>query len=107
MKINFLLISLLIILTEAITELLVKSSIFEPVRKFFFIRRDYKACKFLHELLDCGYCSSVWIAYILYLSVYGLPLDKGSIFVSILFPLIIHRMANVLHFIIDRINKHN
>lgn len=84
-----------ILFTEAITELMVKSEIFEPIRKFFFSRN-----KFIHNLLECGYCFSVWAAFLALLLIL---LDNPVAFYFML-GIIMHRISNVVHFIIDRID---
>lgn len=94
----------LIIFTEAITEIITKSELFSPVRKFFFNRRKFFLFEFIHNLLDCGYCTSVWVgmfsAYVFFF------LD--SIFFNIFFMgIVLHRLSNILHFIIDRINRNS
>lgn len=84
---------LAVILTELLTELLVKSVIFRPVREGL-----SKVGSFFKELLGCGYCTSVWMAFgvalILQLA-YNLSgiywLDLG------LTALVVHRLSNYLH----------
>jgi len=88
---------LAIVCEEAITNLLTKSEIFMPVRKFLFDRRDSKIFKFLHDLLDCGYCTSVWIGWFiafLYLN----NLLCNIVFIGIA----LHRLSNLLHHFIDK-----
>lgn len=92
----------LVIFTEAITELVTKSEIFSPIRKFFFDRKQNSFCAAIHILLDCGYCMSIWVglfsAYVFYF--------VDNIFFNVLFMgIILHRLSNILHFVIDRINK--
>lgn len=97
----FTLFILFIICTEAITELVVKSEFFSPVREFIFNRRKNIIYKFLDKLLSCGYCFSVWasvICFILYST--NLYLIRVG-----LLCLVIHRLSNVLHFVIDRIDR--
>jgi hypothetical protein len=94
----------LIIFTEAITEIITKSELFSPVREFFFNRRKFKICNFIHKLLDCGYCMSVWVglfsAYVFFF--------LNNIFFNVFFMgIILHRLSNILHFIIDRINRNS
>jgi hypothetical protein len=88
----------LVILTEALTELVIKSEIFEPVRNLFF-----KLGSWLETLFKCGYCFSVWVALgaVLISQVHypltGQPwLDLG------LTALIVHRLSNILHNVIDK-----
>ena len=92
-----------VILTEAVTELLVKAKITEPIRAWLFDRRKTnKFCKFLHELLDCGYCCSYWIG--TFMSIIFIDTILINEYVSwLLFGLIIHRMSNLWHFVIDRV----
>ena len=104
MKILLLLFS--VALTESITELLTKSEIFSPVREWFFDRRDNKVLGFLHKLLDCGYCTSVWsgwfVALVFFKDIGILNAWVDWFFVGLL----IHRLSNILHFIIDRIDRY-
>lgn len=100
-----------IILCELITELVIKSEIFEPITNVFKTRMDKnRFLWFLGSLFSCGYCFSVWvgvfIAIILNITLidnfifgygklgYGLDL--------ILSGLIIHRCSNILHNVIDK-----
>jgi hypothetical protein len=88
-------ITLAILFTEAITELVVKSEIFEPIRKFFFNRN-----KFIHSLLECGYCFSVWAAFLALI----LTLIQQPVASLFMLGVVIHRLSNVVHFVIDRVN---
>jgi hypothetical protein len=94
-----------LILTEALTELIVKSEIFCPVRKFFFDRRDNKFFNKIHYLLDCGYCTSVWAGWF-----FAFLFINESLFFSryvdwFFVGLIFHRLSNLLHNIYDRVYK--
>lgn len=91
-----------IILTEAITQIITKSELFRPVRKFFFDRRKNKLCSYIHDLLDCGYCTSVWVGWFVVIAF----LYINSVILNVFFAgLVLHRLSNILHFIIDRIQK--
>ena len=92
---------MLIIAAEAITEIVVKSELFEPIRKFCF-ESNYSALRFIHRLLDCGYCFSVWAAFFVVLLNY---LTYNYIVEIFVLGLVVHRLANVTHFIIDRVRK--
>jgi len=95
---------LAIILIEALTELITKSEFFEPLKKFFFRKKSNRFFNWIHSLLDCGYCTSVWIA--LFVVVVFILLD--NFYVNIFFyGIILHRLSNILHFVVDRINKEN
>jgi hypothetical protein len=50
-----------IILIEAITNILTKSEIFRPLRAYLF-ESNNKALRFIHNVLDCPYCTSVWVS---------------------------------------------
>lgn len=89
---------LLVITVEAITELLVKSEFFESLRKWLFENNNKKIFKFIHDLLDCGYCTSVWVAIFVVIMYFSL----WCIFKYICFILCIHRLSNFFHFIMDR-----
>jgi len=98
----FFILIIFIIVVEAITELLSKSEIFRPFREFFFNRRKYKLFKFVHDLLDCGYCTSVWVS--LFVVTVFISFSNTYLYVF-LAVIVIHRLSNIFHFIIDRINK--
>jgi Na+/H+ antiporter NhaB len=93
-----------IIVVEAITELITKSEIFSPIREFFFNRRDKKFFNFIFNALDCAYCSSVWVGFFiatLYLT--GIYENLTWLF----YGLILHRMSNLFHFMIDLFKVHS
>ena len=92
---------------EAITNILTKSDIFRPLRAYLFSSNN-KALRFVHSVLDCNYCTSVWVSLssILLLCLYInnlLPHMLALFFMGI----ILHRLSNVLHFIIDRIDSNH
>jgi hypothetical protein len=91
-----------VIVVEAITELLSKSEIFKPFREFFFNRRECKLLGFIHNLLDCGYCTSVWVSFFVVTVFISFSNTYLDIF---LMSIVIHRLSNIFHFVIDRINK--
>lgn len=83
----------LVVLTETLTELIVKSQIFESPRNF--LKRK---SPWLKKMLSCGYCTSVWVALALsFLS--GVPcVFTGKLWLDwILFSLVVHRGSNYLH----------
>ncbi len=88
-----------IILTEALTELAVKSELFEPLRKSLFESKN-RVLNFIHQILDCGYCFSVWAA--TFSSVLVFALDNKIIDFFIIC-IIVHRLSNLFHFIMDRV----
>ena len=96
-----------IILIEAITGIISKSELFEPLREFLF-NSNNRILKFMHNVTDCSYCTSVWVS----LFCTGmLCLYKINILPQILalffMGIVLHRLSNVLHFIIDRIDSNH
>lgn len=97
---NILLFIIAIIVTEAITEIVSKSSLFEPLRKWFF-KKNSKFFRFIHDLLDCGFCLSVWVGII----VGNVLLDVTIVTIWLdwfIIGLLVHKCSNVLHNLIDR-----
>jgi len=94
----------LVIFTEAVTEIITKSELFDPIRKFFFNRRKIKLFKFVHALLDCGYCTSVWVGLF---SAFIFFFVDNVVFNIFFMGIVLHRLSNVLHFIIDRVNRNS
>jgi len=102
---NLLYILFCIICIEASTELLSKSEIFKFVREFLFNRRKCKLFAFIHEMVDCSYCLSVWLSALYVCFFYLVIIDLipfGFIFIPIV--VVFHRLSNILHFLIDRVN---
>jgi multidrug transporter EmrE-like cation transporter len=94
------------ILTEAITEIVTKSEIFEPFRaKIFKLGQSNKFFTWLHSLLDCGYCFSVWsgvlVAILFFRGTHLLHWSIDWFFVAI----VLHRLSNLFHNIMDRIHE--
>ncbi len=92
---------------EAITNIISKSVLFEPIRKLLF-KSNNRTLKFIHEGIDCPYCTSVWVSLfctvMLYLDVINLlPQILALFFIG----LVLHRLSNVVHFIIDRIDSNH
>jgi len=102
---NFLgIVIFLTILIEAITQIVTKSELFEPIRKFFFDRRKNKFFNWMHSLIDCGYCTSVWVGWFVVISF----LFFKSMILNVFFiGIVLHRLSNILHFIIDRIDRNS
>ena len=82
-----------VILTELLTELVIKSVIFKPIRD-----RLGKLGNWFKELLSCGYCFSVWVAFAVVLSL-QLSYNLTGVFLldMSLVALITHRLSNYLH----------
>jgi len=103
-----LLIILFIISIEATTNIVSKSEFFKPLRKYLFNHSNYRAVRFIHDLIDCPYCTSVWIslfyvcAALLLMNTHGfIALETLMIVVSF------HRLSNILHYVIDRLDRSN
>jgi len=88
-----------IVLVELLTEIIVKSEIFQPVRQ--------RLAKYLGgwfgKLLSCGYCFSVWSAFaVVFFTKTSYPLI-GQMYVDLsLSALVVHRFSNILHNVIDK-----
>lgn len=94
-----------VLLIESITEIIVKSNIFIPFRSFLFEKgQSSKVFEWLHDLLDCGHCTSVWIGWFMALLLFTDKTYLVNYYVDWFFiGLVLHRLANYLHIIIDRI----
>lgn len=89
-----------VIATEAATNLITKSEFsIRLIKEPLFKLRRFRFFNFIHDILDCGYCSSVWMAGIFALFF----LTKFFDFVILV--LVLHRLSNVLHFIIDWLDE--
>lgn len=88
-----------VILTELLTELVIKSEVFRLVReKVFFVLGDW-----FKKLFTCGYCFSVWAALgVVILTQTSYPLVGQAHVDTALAALIVHRLSNVLHNVIDK-----
>lgn len=97
---------LAIIITEAITEIVTKSEIFSFFRaKVFYLGQNNKVFEWFHKLLDCGYCFSFWAGM---LSSFILLKDINLINCYLdpfLIGIVLHRLSNLLHNIMDRVHK--
>lgn len=86
-----------VICTEALTELAVKSELFQPVRAWLY-KNKYSLLRFIHRILDCGYCFSVWAAILAVIFVFYLDTFRVHFLVLVL---VVHRLSNLFHFFID------
>lgn len=119
--INFLICLLLgTIAVEAVTEIIVDSKLFYGFRAWLLpksfddnslFRRAMNSLRlFLFNLLNCGYCSSVWVSAVMtYLTLDMYSLDNLSglpIWVRWLgMTFIIHRLSNWLHVVYEYVKK--
>ncbi len=88
-----------IIFSEAITELVVKSEFFYPLRKKLY-ESNFSTLKFIHEIVDCGYCFSVWAA----MFTVGIFYVDNLYLNYFVYIIVLHRLSNLSHFLMDRIN---
>ena len=88
----------LIVLTELLTELVVKSEIFKPFRSLV-----SRAGGWFQKLFSCGYCFSVWVAFgVVYLAEISYPLTGNIVLDLFATALVVHRLSNILHNVIDK-----
>ena len=92
---------LAIVATEAITEIVVKSELFFPLRKWLY-NRENPILKFIHQVLDCGYCFSVWAAMLVTLCLFVMDNNVTYTIIVILF---VHRFSNLFHFLVDKVRN--
>jgi len=92
-----------LLLTEALTELAVKSEFFEPLRKFLF-ESKIKLFNFIHKIFDCGYCFSVWAGM---LSVFFVFYLDNNVINFLVLGIVVHRLSNLFHFFVDLISRIN
>ena len=109
----FLIIILLALAVEAVTEILTSSELTEPFR-LVWKRYTYPDGQpstgfgqyvkvWLDKLITCGYCTSVWVAAFFAVLV---PMLFESAFVNWLcFVFVLHRLANWIHIIFELIKK--
>lgn len=89
---------LCVVLTELLTELAIKSEIFKPLRQQLF-----KLGEWFQKLFTCGYCFSVWAGFgVAFLTQTSYPLTGSHSLDLGLMALVIHRLSNVLHNVIDK-----
>ncbi len=87
-----------VILTELLTELVIKSEIFKFVRTGAFKLGDW-----FRKLFSCGYCFSVWAAAaVVILTDTCYPVTETHWLDLGLMALVVHRLANILHNVIDK-----
>ena len=86
---------LTVIFVEGITELVVKSEIFSGARG-----KISNKSEFFSKVVSCGYCFSVWAAFLpsLVASLYLFSPLKIEFYICFMFLLIVlHRTSNMLH----------
>jgi len=103
----FLYLLAVVVLIEATTNIITKSDVFAPIREYCFARSEKnKFWSFMDALFDCAYCMSVWVSFFYVGMLFLYRQDKLPLFVLMLFAgMILHRLSNVLHFIIHRCDR--
>ena len=99
-----------ILCIEATTNLLSKSLIFQPLRKYLFNLSNSRRpiFKFIHNIIDCPYCCSVWVSFFYTLMLYLFIVKVlPTFFMWFFVALALHRTANTLHYIMDRLDVHH
>lgn len=86
LEVDPVLLFVVVVATEAVTEIVVESELMDPVRMR--LGRSW----FLGSIVTCGYCLSVWVAFALWSLCYA-----HWIFVSFCLGMVVHRASNVLH----------
>lgn len=95
----------LVVFIEAVTEIVVKSKIFEPVRNFINTRnsRVFSPAKYL---LSCGHCFSVWVSLlangVVFYYYRGISETLPIVLLWFVLSIVCHRLANYLHMFIDK-----
>ena len=88
----------LVILTELLTELVIKSELFKPLRNWIKSWGPW-----FSTLFSCGYCFSVWAALgVVLISQISYPLTGNHVIDLGLTALVVHRLSNILHNSIDK-----
>lgn len=112
MAINLLFLSIkflfAVVLTETITNIVSKSGFFLFFREFLFSRVEKSFIfNYAYDLVTCPYCLSVWVGWFSVV-VLGFTTKVGFLdpyFGYFLVGLIVHRMSNILHYLIDRVDS--
>ena len=87
------------IIVEALTELLSKSEFFNPLRDWLF--EGERIRMFFFTVLECGYCTSVWVAFFVQFFV---DVCFINVFIDwFIIWILVHRISNVVHFLVDRV----
>jgi len=85
-------------ITEALTELVIKSVLFKPLRAVV-----SKWGSWFGELLSCGYCFSFWVAAVVVCVARPVVPMSGNGYLDLFFTLfIVQRLSNVIHNIVDK-----
>lgn len=101
---------LAVVCTEALVEIVVKSKLFFPLRDKIGSRApSNKVFAFIHALISCGHCFSLWAATLVTVVLFSFC-DTGLVVIPlvprfILVALFVHRLSNYLHNAMDRVDK--
>ncbi len=93
-------------LVEALTQLIQKSVFFSPFRAYFENHKESFIRGFISTILDCPYCTSVWISMFIttcvLLSGFHLVIFGNLVLDYFIFFVVGHRGSNLFHDIWDR-----
>ena len=101
---------LAVVCTEALVEIVVKSKLFFPLRdKIGSLAPSNKVFAFIHALISCGHCFSVWAAAAVVGTLFPFC-GFGFVMLPavprfILLVLFVQRLSNYLHNAMDRVDK--
>lgn len=115
-SIDLLRLLILVVATEAVTEILVEAKITNGLRAFIFLKAfpptpedSLKPLigkwrwRFVHDLFSCGYCMSVWVAVVL--AFLAPQWFSWSIVNWLVMVFVIHRASNFSHVLFSLIKK--
>jgi hypothetical protein len=86
----------LIILIEALTELTFKAAPLQPLRAWLIRNTPTLRSKAQGHLLDCKYCTSIWIGAVVIITNYFISIQALNLLAAVI---IFSRLANFLHVI--------
>jgi len=94
------------ILVEEVTEIVVKSSLLNQLKKRL-LRSDSKVCNLLHDLLDCGFCFSFWVSLLVTILFFDNRVLLEEKVPLLVFALLLHKASNTWHNFFDFIRYFN
>ena len=98
---TFLYLILASFLVETLTQLIQNSVFFSPLRALFSRHKYNVLCRFIHTILECPYCTSVWVSMFIticiLLSGYHLVIFGNLVLDYFVFFIASHRISNAIH----------
>lgn len=86
------------IVTESIVELVTTGSIFFSIRNWI-AKKPYLS--FVHDLISCGYCFSVWVSGLVTLA-YQITFCDMIVIDYLITLFLVHRLSNLVHELFSR-----